>query len=284
MFDHPIVDTHVHLWDPKRLRYRWLDNIEKLNRPYLPADYDASCGSIHVEKFVFVQCDCLPEQNLQEVAFVNDLAEKDGRISGIVAFAPVERGASVRAELKQLADKPRVKGVRRLLQSEADVQFCLQPAFLEGVAQLAEFGLSFDICVKHPQLRSSVELVRRVPQVSFVLDHIAKPDIRAGLLDPWRAELRALSKLPNVYCKISGLVTEADFESWKPADLRPYIDHVMDCFGPQRVMFGSDWPVVLLASRYDRWAEALRDALSDLTADERRQVFHDNAEDIYRLK
>ena len=283
MLDYPIVDTHVHLWDPKRLRYRWLDGINKLNRPYLPADYDAACGAVHVEKFVFVQCDCLPEQNLAEVAFVDDLAEKDPRIAGIVAYAAVDRGG-VRDDLQKLAQHQRVKGIRRLLQGEADNAFCLRPEFLEGVAQLAEFNLSFDICIKHPQLAACVKMVRSVPQVQFVLDHIGKPDIKSQLFDPWKADIAELASLPNVSCKISGLVTEADMENWSGEQLQPYIDHVLDSFGPRRVMFGSDWPVVLLASTYERWVNTLFAAVENRPANDRRRLFHENALALYRLE
>lgn len=283
MLEYPIIDTHVHFWDPQRLRYHWLNGIEKLNKPYLPANYNAACGAVHVEKLVFVQCDCLPEQSIREVEFVNELAGNDSRIAGIVAFAAVERGKDVRNDLQKLSREPRVKGIRRLLQGESDVEFCLRPEFLEGVTQLAEFGLSFDICIRHPQLKASTEMVRRLPQVQFVLDHVAKPDIKSQLFDPWKSELKELSELPNVSCKISGMVAEADLENWKPADLRAYIDHVVDCFGPERIMFGSDWPVVLLASSYERWVETLLDTVSSMNHEDRRRLFHDNAARFYRL-
>lgn len=282
MLDFGIVDSHVHFWDPQRLRYTWLDGIEALNRPFLPADFDKACGAVHVEKIVFVQGDCLPTQSRDEVAWVSSLAERDPRIAGIVAFAPLERGAGAREALASLAKNRLVKGVRRLLQSEADVRFCLQPDFLAGVALLAEFGLSFDICIKHPQLAASIEMVRRVPQVKFVLDHIGKPDIKGQQFEPWKAEIRELSKLPNVCCKVSGLVTEADHDHWRSSDLKPYIDHVLGAFGPDRVLFGSDWPVVQLASTYTRWVETLLDAVAVSPA-EQRKLFRENAITWYRL-
>jgi L-fuconolactonase len=176
-----------------------------------------------------------------------------------------------------------VKGVRRLIQSEADVEFCLQPGFVCGVKLLGRHELSFDLCLNHRQLANTIKLVRRCPGVRFVLDHIAKPDIKAGLLDPWRAELRELSRMENVWCKLSGLVTEADHAKWKSADLKPYIEHVVECFGFDRVMFGGDWPVSTLASDYPRWVTTLDEALSGSSPDELHRLYVRNAEAFYRV-
>ena len=183
----------------------------------------------------------------------------------------------------RLAENSKVKGVRRLIQSEPDLDFCLRPDFVRGVQSLPRYGLSFDLCVTHLQLANTIALVRQCPKVRFVLDHIAKPDIKKGLLDPWRAELRELSRLENVWCKMSGLATEADHSGWKPGDLRPFIDHVMDCFGVDRVMFGGDWPVSTLATDYPRWVKTVDDALNGCSADELHRVYVRNAEAFYRI-
>ena len=283
MPDQPIVDAHVHLWDPRRLNYRWLEDIEKLNRPYLLPDYDAASRALCIEKMVFVQCDCLPEQSLAEVQFVDELAEKDARIAGIVAHAPVERGKRVREDLEKLTKHPRVKGVRRLLEGEADAAFCLQPNFLAGLAELADFDLSFDVCIKSVQLAACIEMVKSTPQVRFVLDHLGKPDIKTRPGTLWKTELQTLAKLPNVACKISGILTAADRGNWQSEDLRPYVDHVLTCFGIERVMFGSDWPVVLLAGDLEKWADAVAEAVPTLTASEQRRLFRDNAIATYKL-
>jgi L-fuconolactonase len=279
----PLVDTHVHLWDPGRLGYAWLAEVPALNRPYLIDDYRRACGAAQVGKMVFVQCECDPTQSYDEAAWVADLARVDPRLAGIVAQAPLEKGGAVEADLARLATLPRVKGVRRLLQSEADDAFCLRPDFVRGVQLLPQFGFTFDLCLFHRQLANVITLVRRCPEVRFVLDHIGKPEIKAGRLDPWRAEVRELAALPNVWCKLSGLVTEADWENWTPADLRPYIDHVLDCFGMNRVMFGGDWPVSTQATDYPRWVATVDEALGGCSPQELRRFYVGNAEAFYRV-
>jgi L-fuconolactonase len=173
--------------------------------------------------------------------------------------------------------------VRRLLQGERDPAFCLQPGFIRGVELLPDFGFSFDICVKHHQLPAVVELVRRCPGTRFVLDHVGKPDIAAGLLDPWRESIAALAALPNVDCKVSGMVTEADPAAWSAADLAPYVAHVLAAFGEDRVLFASDWPVVTLAATYRRWVETLDGLTAGLAEMARRKLWAENARRVYRL-
>jgi L-fuconolactonase len=279
----PLIDTHVHLWDPSRLRYAWLAGEPALNRPFLIDDYRRACGSVQVAKLVFVQCECDPAQSEQEAAWVSEVAALDPRLRGIVAQAPLENGDAAEARLVRLAANPLVKGVRRLLQAEADDAFCLRPDFVRGVKRLPHFGFSFDLCVYHRQLPAVIRLVRQCPQVRFVLDHAGKPGIKAGLFEPWRAELRELARLPNVACKLSGLTTEADPAQWTPADLRPYLDHVLECFGPDRVMFGGDWPVSSLATDYPRWVATVDDALRGCTPDELHRIYVRNAEAFYRI-
>jgi L-fuconolactonase len=279
----PLVDGHLHLWDPVRLRYRWLDDAPLLNRAYLPADVAAASAGLALEQLVFVQCDCDPGQALEEAHWVTELARATPRIAAIVAHAPVERGEAVRPFLEALASLPLVRGVRRLIQGEADVAFCARPEFIAGVAELARYGMSFDLCIRKEQLPAVRELVARCPQVTFVLDHCAKPGIRARELEPWKGDLRALSRLPNVSCKISGLVTEAAPESWQADDLKPYIDHAIACFGPERCMFGGDWPVVLLAATYQRWTETFLAAIANLGPEQRRQLCSATARRVYRL-
>jgi L-fuconolactonase len=170
-----------------------------------------------------------------------------------------------------------------LIQSEQDPDFCLRPDFVQGVGRLAAHDLSFDLCLRHEQLEAVTRLVGLLPDVRFVLDHLAKPDVRAGALDPWRARLRELAARPNVVCKLSGLVTEADHAAWTPEDLRPFVDHAVDCFGFERLMFGSDWPVSTLAGGYRAWVEALDSLLADISLDEARQVWRESAARTYRM-
>lgn len=283
MIPFPIVDTHVHLWDPSNLRYPWLDGNALLNKPYLLADYKRACGPVQVEKMVFLQCECDFSQFQQEADWVTKLAQQDPRIKGIVPWAPLEKGDEARPALAKLAENPLIKGVRRIIQFEPDIEFCLQPNFVKGVQALTDYNFSFDICIFHPQLANTIKLVQQCPNVKFILDHIGKPDIKNHLLDPWRAEIKQLASLPNVWCKVSGLVTEADHEHWTEDDLKPYIDHVIDAFGFDRVMYGGDWPVAYQATEYPHWVETLEWAVSGCSEGELRQLFHENALGFYRL-
>jgi L-fuconolactonase len=173
--------------------------------------------------------------------------------------------------------------VRRLIQGETDPDFCRRPAFVEGVRKLASHGLSFDLCVYHYQLPAVIELVRQVPEVSFVLDHIGKPNIAGGQREPWKTHIATLARLENVACKLSGVATEADWKNWTTADLRPYLDHVLAVFGCRRLMFGSDWPVSTLAIDYGRWLEIAQEATIGCSRDEQRELFWGTAERFYRL-
>lgn len=283
MPDFPIIDTHLHLWDQRRLSYPWLARSRTLNRNFLIEDFRAACGPVRVGKLVFVQCDCVPEQAIAEAEWVASVAKTEHRLRGIVARASLEKGEAAQEQVARLAEIPLVKGVRRLIQGEADPEFPVRPDFVRGVQMLHGHGLSFDLCLKHSQLAATIRLVRQCPDVSFVLDHVGKPDIKAGKLDPWRAELRELAQLPNVWCKISGMATEADWAAWTPAQLRPYVDHVLECFGFGRVMFGGDWPVSTQAVEYPRWVATLDELLRGCSAEELRNFWVSNAERFYRI-
>ena len=234
----PIVDTHLHVWDPGRLDYPWLEDVPALNRPFLLDDFRLAVGSVEVERMVFVQCEVAFDQFREEAAWVERLAGRDGRIQGIVPWAPLEQGDAVRADLEALAANPRVKGIRRIIQFEDDPAFCLRPGFVKGVRALAAFDLHFELCLKGDAS----------PDVRFILNHIGKPFIAEGTFEPWAGLLRKFAALPNTWCKVSGLVNEADMDAWTTDDLRPYIDHAIACFGWDRVMFGGDWPVSKLGS------------------------------------
>ncbi len=197
---------------------------------------------------------------------------------------PSSTGPPFAEHLESLvAISPAIKGVRRNLQDEAESDFCLRPDFVAGVRLLAEFNLSFDLCIKYWQLQYITELVRRCPHTTFILDHLGKPDIKQRSLDPWQADLRKLAELPNVACKISGMVTEADHAGWQPADLGPFIEVVLEAFGEDRVLFGSDWPVALLASSYRHWYETLEALTARLPVSARRKLWAENAQRIYRI-
>jgi len=279
----PIVDTHLHIWNLKRLRYPWLDGNALLNRDHLVEEYRKVCGPVQVAKMVFLQCECDFAQFQEEADWVTEVAATDPRIRGIVPWAPLEKGDAAEPALAKLASNPLIKGIRRIIQFEADPEFCLKPDFVRGVQLLPRHGLSFDICINHTQMANTLKLVRQCPDVQFIVDHIAKPDIKNHVLDPWRQHLREFAALPNVWCKMSGLVTEADFEKWTPADLRPYIDHVVECFGFDRILFGGDWPVASQATDYPRWVNTLDDALKGCSPDELHKLYVRNAEKFYRV-
>ena len=278
----PIVDTHLHIWDPKRLRYPWLAEVPFLNKPYLIDGYREACGEIEVEKMVFVQAEADFSQYREETAWVSDVAKEDPRIQGIVSWAPLEKGNEVASDLEALSANPLVKSIRRIIQFEPDPEFCLRPDFIRGVQLLHEFDLAFDICINHTHLYNTIRMVEQCPDERFILDHIGKPDIKNRLLDPWREQLKRLAEFPNVSCKVSGLVTEADHASWKPEDLQPYIEHVLDCFGFNRIMYGGDWPVAYQATEYPRWVETLESAIGG-SPEQQRKLFRENAIDFYRI-
>ena len=278
-----IVDAHVHFWNPQRLNYPWLASVPALNYAFLPDDYSAVTKTTSVGKMIFVECCCEPAQNRDEAKWVSELAARETRIKGIVAHAPLECGGAVRDELAALAQFPLVKGVRRNLQGEADANYCLQPDFVAGVRALAAFDFSFDLCIAHHQLPAVTELVHRCPEVRFVLDHCGKPPIRQQLFEPWATQLLTLSALPNVFCKISGLLTEADLTKWQPSDLRPFVRHAIDCFGFDRVLFGGDWPLLTLAGDYSRWLAALDFCFMGAGENDLKKMFQTNAENFYHL-
>ena len=283
MLEIPVADAHVHLWDPSNLRYPWLDDIPLLNKAYLPDDYREESSAANVEKMVFVQCECDTSQYLREVQWITSLKSAEDRISAIVSWAPLEKGEYVRSELEVLKEYSLVKGIRRIIQFEEDIEFSLRPDFIKGVKMLPEFGFSFDICVIHYQMENAVKFARQCPDVKMILDHIGKPDIKNGVLKPWKSEIKQLADMQNIYCKLSGLVTEADHNDWTAEELKPYIEHIIECFGFDRVMFGGDWPVVKQAGGYKRWFEALISVIGHEDKSNLQKLFYDNAVGFYRL-
>jgi L-fuconolactonase len=280
----PIIDSHVHLWDPNRYRMPWLDKVPTINKPMGLPEYDAATAGINVEGLVYLQVEVGPPYALLEARDLVTLSQQDARILGIVPWAPLEYGEQVRYFLEELVKLgPGIKGVRRIVQDEPDPEFCLQSGFVRGNQILAEYGLSSDICCNFRQLGPNVELVRRCPETSFILDHIAKPNIRGGEFEPWAGQMRDLASLPNVVCKISGVVTEADLANWRIDDIKPYVLHALEVFGEDRVLFGSDWPVVTLASDYRRWVETLDELTADLPPAAQRKLWSENAKVFYRL-
>jgi L-fuconolactonase len=274
----PLIDTHLHLWDPAQVP--WTRGSPIFNRLYDAAQFAVASEGCQVDRAVFVQCDAT--DGVGEVVWVTQQAKVDPRIAGIVAFAPLEQGAAVARHLAELAKFTLVRGVRRNLQSE-QLGFCSRPELVAGVQALAEHHLSFDLCLRRAQLPEVIALVRQCPQVNFILDHLGNPPIADRTLDGWAAPFAELASLPNVWCKLSGIVTVAA-AGYTIEDLAPYVEHALKTFTPARIVWGSDWPVVLKASDYRHWVDATRTLLAGLSDDDQRRILHDNAISFYRLK
>jgi len=206
---HGFTDSHVHFWDPSLRRYPWLAEVPAIAAAHGPEELRVESSGDAPTRVVFVQADCERSSAMNEVEWVESIADRIPRTSGIVAFAPMDAGGSTSSILQELSRRPLVRGVRHLIQGEADPGFCLSTTFVSGVKECGRLGLSFDICVRHPQLASVTELVRRCPGTTFVLDHAGKPDLRSSILESWRSNITEMAKLPNVSCKVSGLMTEA---------------------------------------------------------------------------
>jgi L-fuconolactonase len=273
------IDAHNHFWRFEPGEYRWIDDsMSVLRRDYLPGDLAPLLRASGVRATVAVQA----RQTLEETEWLLSLADANAAIAAVVGWVPL---ASPRARevVGRLAQSRKLRGVRHVVQDEEDPHFLERPDFNAGIGVLAELGLVYDLLIVERQLPSAVHFVDRHPDQVFVLDHAAKPRIREGEVEPWRAHVRELARRPNVYCKLSGLVTEAAGGAWTVSDLRPYAETVLEVFGPSRVMFGSDWPVCLLASPYERWVETVRALIAALTPAERAQVEGGTARRAYRL-
>jgi L-fuconolactonase len=278
------IDSHVHFWNPAAIDYPWLSGAPSISQPTFPADLDAARGELAYELagIVFVEADCLPAHALREAEWVTSLTAQEPRIRGIVAHAPLQKGEAVRDDLAALQELPLVKSIRRLIQSEP-LSFSTGADFVRGLQLLPEYGFSFDLCIFHSQLGDVLRLVEQCPDVSFILDHMGKPGIAAGLTEPWKSQIRELAQRPDIHCKLSGVVTEADKEHWTADQVRPYMEHILDSFGPERVVFGSDWPVVNLAADYQRWFALATETIAAYSPAEQQMILHDNAVRFYRL-
>ncbi|TCD11874.1 amidohydrolase family protein [Oricola cellulosilytica] len=283
MPDFPIIDTHLHIWNTDALDYPWLEEAPKINRSFLLEDFDAATAGVDVEAMVFLQCEAHPSQAYDEAAWVASEARRDPRIRAMVPWAPVEKGKAVANELEGLGEFDILRGVRRIIQFEPDLEFCLRPDFIEGVHTVGQFGLTFDICIDYRQMANAILFARQCPDVAMVLDHIGKPNIKDGEIEPWASQMHELAKLPNVWCKLSGVATEADHESWTREDLNPFISTAVEAFGFERLMFGGDWPVSTQAIAYPQWIETIEWAIAGLSDSDARKLFRDNAKGFYRI-
>lgn len=284
MPDFPVIDAHLHVWDPRRLRYSWQQGNALFDRPWLIEDYAAATGRVQIEAMVFVECFADPGQYIAEVEFVEEQAARDPRLAAIVPMAPLELGAAAEPVLAEMTARfPRVRGIRRIIEFDPDPEFCLRPAFIEGVRLLRRFGLHFEINVNYRQMDKVLAFTAQVPDVPMILDHCGKPGIREGFVDLYRRHIGELARRPNVVCKLSDLPVEADWASWTDAEIRPFIDATLEAFGVERIIYAADWPVCLQAASIEPGVELLDQALAGLTRAERRKIFRDNANAFYRL-
>lgn len=280
----PIVDAHVHLWDPQQTPMPWLADIPALNRPYGLREYGEQAAGAQIVGMVYVEVGVAPHYALLEAQQMAALATRDARLQGVVAAAPLDDGERARGYLEALrALGPSVKGVRRNLQDETDISACLTLDFLKATRLLPTYDLTFDICVRHHQLPAVAAFVEQCPDVTFVLDHLGKPPVSQRALDPWRDNLARLAASPNVSCKVSGLLTEADLRQWRPAEFVPYIEHALAVFGAERVLYGGDWPVLLQAGSYQQWLVVVGQVVANLPLPEQHAFWRQNAQRIYRL-
>ena len=292
---HPIIDTHQHLWDLSRFRLPWLDGVEPLNRSFLPADYAAAAEDCGVERTVYMEVDVAPEQIAAEVDHVGQLCADpaDLMAASVVSGRPADPGFA--DWVGRLRDEPHVRGVRRILHADAPPGTCLQEAFVDGVRRLGDAGLSFDVCLRPGELDDAVTLSERCPGTLLILDHCgnADPDIVAGTAGPeegpfahtagqWRDGISALGQRTNVVCKISGIVARVT-EGWSAELLAPTVDHCLDAFPPDRVVFGGDWPVCTLGASLGEWVQALRRIIASRSEEDQRALLHGNAARLYRL-
>lgn len=274
------IDAHQHFWHYTQQEYGWIGpDMAILKQDHLPPDLAPLLEAVGVEGTVAVQA----RQNLEETRWLLDLADRYSLIKGVVGWVDL-RSPELARQLERYCAHPKFRGVRHVVQDEPDDQFMLRQDFLRGIRTLADFGLTYDILIFPRHLPVACELVERLPDQPFMLDHIAKPFIKQGALHPWDEDIRRLAAFPNVVCKVSGMVTEADWDRWQPSDFRPYLDVVFEAFGPQRIVFGSDWPVCTLAANYEQVVEILLDYTQQLSEEEQAYVWGQAAASFYGLE
>lgn len=273
-----VIDSHQHFWIYDPVRDSWISpEMEKIRQNFLPADLKPVLEQNGVDGCVAVQAD----QSNTETEFLLQLAEADDFIKGVVGWIDL-RAENLYERLEVCSQFEKLKGFRHIVQGEPD-DFLLQSDFIKGVGQLVAFDFTYDILVYPTQLEASYTFAKQLPNVRFVLDHIAKPYIKKGEIEPWARDIKKLAELPNVSCKVSGMVTEADWYSWQNVDFVPYLDIVFEAFGTNRVMFGSDWPVCLVAAEYGAMKDVLANYVAKLSKNEQNKIWGENAAKFYSL-
>ena len=274
-----MIDSHQHFWQVGRFDYPWMtSDLGVLYRDYLPAELAPILNTTGVEKTVLVQA----SNSIAESRWLLDLADKNSFIAGVVGWVDL-MSPEIDAQLSELTTHPKFKGVRHLVESERDDDWLVQPAVLSGLRRLSTYSVSYDLLVHTRHLKYVPQVVESCPDLVLVIDHLAKPPIAKREINEWSQAFKPLASYPNIYCKLSGLVTEANGTSWQTDDLRPYVDVALESFGVDRLMFGSDYPVCLLAASYERVLDSFQEILKGLSAADREKIFSTNAAKFYRL-
>ncbi|HEX5169533.1 MAG TPA: amidohydrolase family protein [Cyclobacteriaceae bacterium] len=274
-----LIDAHQHFWKFDPIRDSWItDDMAVIQRDFFPNDLKPLLKHHNIKGCVAVQAD----QSEVENVFLLSLADQEDFIMGVVGWIDLQ-AEDVGEKLAKYKEHKELKGFRHILQGEKQRDFMLRPSFLSGINKLNQFNYTYDILIFHDQLKFTEEFVKKFPNQPFVIDHIAKPYIKDKKIDEWKQDMNAIAKYENVSCKISGMVTEADWKNWKHGDFRPYLDVVVEAFGMRRIMYGSDWPVCLVAASYDNMFSIVRDYFSTFSAAEQNMFFGDNAIKFYNL-
>jgi len=273
------IDAHQHFWRYNAEEYDWIDDsMRVLRRDFLPADLKPELDAAGFDACIAVQA----RQTVEETRWLLGLADENPFIAGVVGWVDL-RAEDVRDQLTALSKNPKLVGVRHVVQAEPDDRFLLRPDFLRGVAALQQFNLTYDILIFPRHLPVAIEFASRFPKQRFVLDHLAKPFIKAQRVEPWAAHIREFANFPNVFCKLSGMVTEADWKSWRPEHFRPYLETALEAFGPDRLMIGSDWPVCNVAGSYRQVMSLVIDFLNRHAPNALEKILGGNAQRFWRL-
>jgi L-fuconolactonase len=275
-----IIDSHQHFWNYNPVEYGWISEDKKmLRRDFLPIDLKYLLIDEDIDGVISVQA----RQSIEETNWLLQMAEENDFIKGVVGWLPIA-DSEFKSYLESYANRAKLSSLRHIIQDESDSDFILKKEFNRGIAELKNFGLAYDILIYENQLPNTIAFVDQHPSQVFILDHIAKPKIGKNLLSPWRENIRELAKRENVYCKISGIVTEADFNAWTREQLVPYFEICLDAFGADRLMFGSDWPVCLIAISYNEWLNIVKEFIAKISVDEQTQILYKNVIRAYNLE
>ena len=274
-----VIDSHQHFWKYNPFKHSWIDdNMSEIRKDFLPSDLAKVYIENAIDGCIAVQAD----QTLEETDFLIDLASKNDFIKGIVGWVDL-RSENIEKVLEKYSKQNIVKGFRHVVQAESDHNFLLRPSFLRGISLLEKYNFTYDILVFPHQLGAVLEFVKQFPKQKFVIDHIAKPYIKDGFYEGWASQMTSISKQENVYCKMSGMITEADYNTWTLEQLNPYMDLILKDFGPNRIMFGSDWPVCLVAGNYKQVKEIVTNFILKLSDSEQRGIMGTNAINFYNI-